>query len=266
LHDAIYHFVEIPDPLHDSIRTHGKLIISYSGGVDSAFLLRAAAEVLGPDGVRPIMIVNEAVPEVQRRAALENAEGAGVEVQVITVPIDSIEGFRGNPHDRCARCKRAMYGSLLAHSGGWPVADGATATDVGKGRIGLTVADELGIVHPLAEAALSDIDVRRLSRELDLPFAGMPSTTCLATRFLEGEDLDPALLRSIERSEEFIMDLGFPVVRVRLWGGPPLVQVAPGDVPRLMGPTVMEAVRKKLEGEGFDGMEIDPAGYSESPD
>jgi len=266
LHNTIYHFVEIPDPLRDSIRSHGKLVISYSGGVDSAFLLRAAAKVLGPGAVRPIMIVNEAVPEVQRRAALENARGTGAEVLVIDVPLDDIPGFRGNPHDRCARCKRAMYEILLTRSDGRPVADGATATDVEKGRIGLTVADELGIVHPLAEAGLSDIDVRRLSRELDLPFAGMPSTTCLATRLLEGEDLDPGLLGSIERSEEFIMDLGFPVVRVRLWGGPPLVQVAPSDVSRLMAPTVMEAVRKKLEAEGFDGMEIDPAGYSESPD
>jgi len=258
--------VELPDGLVGALRIHEKLIISYSGGVDSAFLLHAAVEVLGPGAVRPIMIVNEAVPAVQRAAALENARGTGVEVLVIDVPVDDIPGFRGNPHDRCARCKRAMYETLLTRSGGRPVADGATATDVEKGRIGLTVADELGIVHPLAEAGLSDIDVRRLSRELDLPFAGMPSTTCLATRFLEGEDLDPVLLGSIERVEGFIMDLGFPVVRVRLWGGPPLVQVAPGDVARLMEPTVSEAVRKKLEAEGFDGMEIDPAGYSESPD
>ena len=212
------------------------------------------------------MIVNEAVPEVQRKAALENARGTGVGVLVIDVPVDDIQGFRGNPHDRCALCKGAMYETLMARSDGWPVADGATATDVEKGRMGLTVADELGIVHPLAGAGLSDSDVRRLSRELDLPFAGMPSTTCLATRFLEGEYLDPGLLRSVERSEAFIMDLGFPMVRVRLWGGPPLVQVAPGDVSRLMAPTVMEAVREKLEAEGFDGMEIDPAGYSERPD
>jgi len=245
---------------------HGRLIISYSGGVDSAFLLRAAAEVLGRDSVRPMMIVNEAVPKVQRRVAVENAEGAGVEVRIIEVPIDAIDGFRTNPHDRCARCKKAMCETLLVHSDGWPVADGATSTDVEKGRIGLVVADGLGIHHPLAEAGLSDLDVRRLSRELGLPFAGMPSTTCLATRFLEGDDLDPDLLGSLERSEEFIMDLGFPVVRVRLWGGPPLVQVSPDDVSRLMEPEVLESVRKKLEAEGFEGMEIDPAGYSESPD
>ena len=256
----------LPDPLIGALKGRGRMVISYSGGVDSAFLLRAAVEVLGPDNVRPVMIVNEAVPEVQRRAAVENAAGSGVEVHLIEVPIDAIAGFRHNPHDRCARCKRAMYETLLDNSKGWPVADGATTTDVDKGRIGLTVADELGIVHPLAEAGLSDPDVRNLSRDLNLPFAGMPSTTCLATRFLEGESLDPDLLRSLERTEEFIIDLGFPVVRVRLWGGPPLVQVAPDDVEKLTGPECLEKARRKLRDEGFEGMEIDPAGYRESPD
>ncbi len=256
--------VDIPEALETVLLDHAKLVISYSGGVDSAFLLHSATDVLGKGSVRPVMIVNDAVPEVQRRAAIENA--GQVDIELIEVPIDDIDGFRGNPHDRCGRCKRAMYEELLSISDGWPVADGATTSDVEKGRVGLTVADELGIVHPLADADLSDLAVRLLSREMELPFAGMPSTTCLATRFLEGEDLDPEVLKMLERTEEFIMDLGFPVVRVRLWGGPPMVQVAPEDVEKLMQPDVLDAVKDKLASEGFVGMEIDPAGYSESPD
>ena len=159
-----------------------------------------------------------------------------------------------------------MYEILTSMSSGWSVADGATTTDVEKGRIGLSVAREFGITHPLADAGLSDADVRLAAVTLDLPFAAMPSTTCLATRFLEGDDLEPGLLKAVERSEEFIMDLGFPLVRVRLWGGPPLVQVGPDNVQKLMVPAVLDEVRRKLEDEGFDGMEIDPAGYRESPD
>lgn len=242
----------------------GRVVISYSGGVDSAFLLHEAVRVLGPDAVRPVLVVNETVPAVQRRAAVENARWIGVEAETLEVPMYSIPGFAWNPSDRCARCKRAMYGALVELAGDRPVADGATTTDVEKRRIGLAVARERGVVHPLVEADLSDGDVRSLAAGLDLPFATMPSTTCLATRFPEGKMLDVDSLRRVERAEEAIISLGFPLVRVRLWGGPALVQVSPDDVPRLMAPEVLGAIRDILAREGIGAFEVDPAGYRES--
>ncbi|MCI0497641.1 MAG: hypothetical protein L0Z54_05050 [Thermoplasmata archaeon] len=256
------------------LRGHRRLVLSYSGGVDSAFLLRESVRVLGARYVRAVMVVNEAVPGVQRRAALANAEVAGAGVEYVEVPFSRMGGFDRNPPDRCALCKRTMYAALAERTaelavrgeggGRWTVADGATTTDFEKGRIGLGVAAEFGVAHPLAEAGLSDLDVRRLAADLGLPFASMPSTTCLATRFPEGEPLTIERLKAVERAEEAIMEMGFPLVRVRLWGGPALVQVSPDLVGRLAGQEDMRRLAAILSAEGIGEFEVDPAGYRES--
>lgn len=248
------------------LRGYERLIVSYSGGADSAFLLHHAVIVLGRENVKAFMIVNEAFPDVQRASALEYASWMGVDVEIIETPLVKIPSFMDNPKDRCARCKDSMYQNLMESSDGWPIADGATQTDVSKGRIGLIVAGRYGIKHPLADAGFTDSSLRRTAGELGLPFADTASTTCLATRFARDDPITHEELRRVEKAEEIIMDMGFKLARARTAGDSVRIELPLDDIPRMIQPQTLEHLTERLKVLGYDEITIDPEGYRENPD
>ncbi len=166
----------------------GGVLVAFSGGVDSTFLLKTAKDVLG-DKVLAVTAISELNPPGEPEEAVELAKALGVEHMTIESSELEIEGFAENPPDRCYYCKGDLFRKLLAiaKERGLPyVADGANLDDTGDYRPGAKAAAELGVRSPLKEAGLTKEDIRSLSKEQGLPTWNKPSMACLSSRFPYG--------------------------------------------------------------------------------
>ncbi|MDI9633572.1 MAG: ATP-dependent sacrificial sulfur transferase LarE [Methanolinea sp.] len=246
--------------LCEKIRERGAMLVSYSGGVDSAFLAAVATEVLGKNA-RCVFIESPLVPRHAGETALRLARELSLSLEVVTksgIP----PAIASNPPDRCYLCRREDARILLdrARELGIPtVADGVTVSDLSARRPGIRAADEAGIVHPLAEAGLAKEDVRALARERGYSFWDMPSDSCLATRIPYGEEITEERLRTIEAAEEILRGEGFSPVRVRLHGPLARIEVGEGEIPRLAARAGEVAAR--LRDLGIPYVTLDLAGF-----
>lgn len=182
---------------------HEAVVVAYSGGVDSAYLLAVAAEVLG-DGVVAATAVSPSFPAAERAQAAELAERLGVRhIEVDTDEADR-PAYRRNDADRCFHCKSALFDvlePLAARVDGALIAVGTVTDDLGDHRPGQRAAAERGVTTPLADAGLSKADVRVLSRRRGLPTWDKPAAACLASRVVYGLEVTPARLSRIEQAE-----------------------------------------------------------------
>lgn len=180
------------------------LVVTFSGGADSALVLAAAVRALGTDRVLAVTAVSDSLPQVERDPAREFAESLGVEYRLVTTREMDREGYRANGADRCYFCKAELLdvvGELGAEIG-WPVATGTNADDVTAGfRPGIGAAAERGAITPLADAGLTKAEVRALSRQWGLPTWNKPAAACLSSRIAYGISITPAHLARVERSE-----------------------------------------------------------------
>ncbi len=201
------------EKLSEFFRENPKFALAFSGGADSAYLLRAAQDA-GAD-VRPYFFKTQFQPSFELEEALRLAPGlAVVRADVLNEP-----EIAANGPERCYRCKRRMLSLLIARAaadGYALVCDGTNATDDAAGRPGMRALAELGIRSPLREAGLGKAEIRRLSREAGLDTWDKPSYSCLATRVPAGTPIDARSLRLIECGEKLLNDLGFSGFRLRL--------------------------------------------------
>jgi uncharacterized protein len=249
--------------LRQMIRGYRLLLVACSGGVDSALLVKVAHEVLG-DRLLAVTAVGPIFPAREAAEAKALAVALGVRHLQVEVDMLAVEGFAGNPPERCYLCKRVLYGRLLeiARAEGLDrVADGAHADDPGQHRPGLKAARELGVVSPLIEAGLTKAEVRMLSKRLGLPTAELPSSACLASRVPYGEAITPAKLRMIDEAEQFVKGLGFAQVRVRHHGDVARIEVAADEIERLASKPVREQVVRGLAEIGYHYVALDCRGY-----
>lgn len=258
------------DQLHEKqssliayLRGLGKTAIAFSGGVDSTFLLKTAYDALGDD-VLAIIGKTVSVPNREYLEAVSFCRSLGVQHTVIGIDQMSIEGFADNPPERCYLCKKALFAAFLkeAASRGFSfVAEGSNMDDLGDYRPGLKALSELGIRSPLREADLTKVDVRALSRELDLPTWNKPSFACLATRIPCGEEITEEKLHMVEEAEECLFDLGFTQVRVRHHGEIARIEVVKEEMTKLLEPDVAMIVTGRLREIGFRYITVDLDGY-----
>jgi uncharacterized protein len=242
----------------------GGVVIAYSGGVDSTFLLRVAHDCLG-DRVLAVVGRSATVPQRELRFAEEEAREIGVRCEVIDTDELRHEDFISNPPNRCFLCKRELFGKLMAvatREGIAWVADGSNVDDTGDYRPGLDAARDLGVRSPLVEAELTKEDVRALSRKLGLPTWDKPTMACLSSRLPFGSEITHEKLTMIEEAENFLQDLGFKEIRVRHHGEIARVEVNKGQISRLASQAVREQVVSKLKFLGFKYIAVDLAGYS----
>lgn len=247
--------------LEDELRALGGVLVAFSSGVDSTFLLRVAHDVLGDRAVAATVCARP-FPAHERDEARRFCEAEGIEHLLVEFDALSVEGFRQNPPDRCYHCKRALFGELcaLAARRGIPyVAEGSNADDVGDYRPGLRAVAELGVQSPLRDAGMTKEDIRILSRELGLPTWEKPSFACLATRFVYGEAITAEKLSMVDRAEQRLLDLGFRQVRVRVHGELARIEVPPDEFPKLIG--VASELERELRGIGFRYVSADLGGY-----
>lgn len=253
--------------LESILRRSAPLMIAYSGGVDSAYLLSAAHRVLG-DGALGVIADSPSLPRAALRDALEVAEGIGARVEVIRTEELSDANYASNPLNRCYFCKAELFQRLdrLARDRSFAaIAYGENADDARQLRPGVKAAAEFEVVAPLKEAGLTKAEIRQLSREAGLPTADAPAQPCLSSRIPHGTPVSIEALGMIERAEALVRNVGFRVFRVRHHvdapGEPPRarVQVAPDEMSALTAST--ETIRAALLGAGYGSVEFDPQGY-----
>jgi len=240
----------------------GSVVVAFSGGVDSTFLLKAAKEALG-DKAAAITIVSPYIPKWEVREAKELSKEIGIRHEFLEVPV-IIDEIRFNPKDRCYLCKKAVFSmvkSFAQENGFEHVADGTNSDDINEYRPGLRALEELGIKSPLLKNGLTKKEIRELSKELDLPTWDKPSYACLLSRIPYGTELREEDFEKIEKSERFMMDNGFRAVRVRCHGDLARIEVPKEHLERLFAVDLMDKISSKFKEFGFKYVSLDMQGY-----
>src|SRR5690349_5600270 len=180
--------------LEQQLRTHGRLMVAFSGGADSAFLLAAAVRALGADRVAAATAYSDSLPLSERDPAREFAEALGVQVLTPRTAEMEREGYRANDGDRCAFCKAELLdvlGPLAEEHGYDAVATGTNADDARAGfRPGIAAAAERGAVTPLLDAGLTKEQIRAASKQWGLPTWDKPAAACLSSRVAYGSEIN----------------------------------------------------------------------------
>lgn len=241
---------------------HGA-VLAYSGGVDSSLVLRAAAEVMGPN-LLAVTAESAAYPPAELSVAAEFARSLGVKHRTVRTSELLSEEYIQNSTERCYYCKRELFGRLkeIADAEGFAfILDGSNADDLGDHRPGRRAAREFSVRSPLVEAGLSKADVRELARGLNLPVWDKPSLACLSSRIPYGTRITPALLRTIQAAEDCLHAHGFRQVRVRHQGSTARIEIDPAEFGRLLDADAARAIVAECKRLGYTYVCLDLEGY-----
>lgn len=239
------------------------VVVAFSGGVDSTFLLKAAYDILG-DKVLAVTAVSGTYQKREHKEARDLADFIGARLKMIKTEELNDPKFINNPSERCYYCKKELFGRLkeIAKKEGYTnVIYGGTVSDKSDFRPGTNAAKELGVRAPLLEAGLGKEEIRILSKELGLPTWNKPAMACLASRFPYGEKITENKLARIEKAEEYIKRLGFSDVRVRIYDKTARIEINKEEIKDLVSDSAVKKIVKKLKNLGFNYITLDLEGY-----
>lgn len=250
--------------LQKHLKSLGKVIIAFSGGVDSTFLLKVAVDTLGPDNVLACIAVSPSLSQYQHQQAKQLAVQFGVRLEEI--PLDEMRdpAYLTNKADRCFHCKSHLYKLLTdktKQQGIRHVLCGSNFDDKSDYRPGQHAAEVFGILSPMMDIGLTKAEIRELSRRMNLPTAELPASPCLASRVAYGMEITEEKLAQVEKAEDFLRTLGFREFRVRHHGDIVRIEVGQVDIPKI----TVEINRKQIVSEfkelGFKYITLDLQGF-----
>ncbi|MDE6314714.1 MAG: ATP-dependent sacrificial sulfur transferase LarE [Lachnospiraceae bacterium] len=254
--------------LQEYLRALGSVAVAFSSGVDSAFLLKAAADTLGTEKVMAVTASSCFFPERELKEAKAFCGENGIRHMVCEIQVMDIQGLRQNPKNRCYLCKHALFEHIIEiaqknHINA--VVEGSNMDDNKDYRPGMAAIKELGIQSPLCHAQLYKKEIRELSREFQLPTWKKPSFACLATRFVYGETISEERLKMVDKAEQMLLDMNFHQVRVRVHGQGAgtiaRIEILPEEFARFMQEENRVKIYQYLKETGFSYVTLDLGGY-----
>ena len=259
------HLAEKRDRLLSILKGYGSLLVAYSGGVDSSFLLALAREALNKN-ILAVTSASPLHPEWETREAIEFANVLGIEHMIIQSKIMHRADFISNPKERCYLCKKNLIEDLLKIARSRDieyVAHGANIDDLSDYRPGFAAAQEMGIKAPLVEADMTKNDIRRLSKQMNLATWSKPPMACLASRIPYGTPITIEDLKMVDQAEQVLFGLGFIGFRVRMHGKVARIEVDTGDIEKIIDLKTRSLVVDKLRKIGFSHVALDLEGYQQ---
>ena len=250
--------------LQSILKEMGKVVIAYSGGVDSAFLLKVATDTLGPPNIKAILAISPTYPSREYDRALETAAAIGVKVEIIhTKEVDDPK-FVNNPVDRCYFCKHELFTKIAENieSGKYTnMIDGSNMDDLSDHRPGRKALQEKMVRSPLQEAGMTKDDIRAISKVMNLPTWNRDALACLSSRFPYGEKIDLKKLQMVDSAENFLADLGFRNIRARHEKNSIRIEISPSQIKRIADDQIRLKIVTKMKELGYKYISIDLEGY-----
>lgn len=249
--------------LKNRLRELESVAIAYSGGVDSNFLLKVASDVLG-DNVIAITIhaMMHSTREIEESE--EYAKSYNVKQILVGINHSYPKEFTNNNINRCYHCKTMVFNTIkdIAKDNNIKyVLDGTNIDDLSDYRPGLKALDELKIISPLKECKLTKEDIRNLSKDMNINTFNKPAFACLATRIPYGVEITNDRLRMIEKSEEYLVEVGFNQFRVRLHDDIARIEVGKDEIYKFFSNDLLDKTNNKLKEFGFKYVTLDMGGY-----
>jgi uncharacterized protein len=242
----------------------GKILVAFSGGVDSTLLLKAGAEALGAGNVVAVTVFSRTRHKDETRRAAKAASRFGVEHVVIRTDELSIPEVRANGKRRCFYCKKNIFSAMrgLARERGIKyVLEASTMDDLKVFRPGRDAIKKLGIRSPLCEAGFFKKDVREVLKGAGLRVWSAPSESCLLTRFPYGRDIKTSDLEKVRKAEEFLKKKGFSQVRVRTYSDMARIEVSPDGLKNILSAKNRKKVIDFLKELGYKYVTVDMEGF-----
>jgi uncharacterized protein len=247
--------------LKAELRARDKMLVAFSGGVDSALLAKVAKDVLG-DSAWAIMVDSETVPKFELEEAKKMAKELGINFEIIRTEQLSDDEFAKNDERRCYFCRKNMAKQLQAFAQKKDIntiAAGAQASDLSDYRPGISAFHENGIWHPFIDLEFTKEDIRNLARYLNLQVAEKPAMACLSSRIPYGEKITQENLEMVAAAEDYLRELGFSQYRARTHENLLRIEIEPNEFEKLI--KHRDDIIEKMKALGYIYITLDLMGF-----
>ncbi len=248
------------------LQNYKKVLVAFSGGVDSALVLKVACDSLGTENVLAVTADSPSYPKEELDNAVKLGQEFGLNGRHLVIKTEEVENpnYVQNPLNRCFFCKDELYTKLqsIAQENNIPhIIDGANLSDQKDFRPGRKAAFKFGIKSPLIEAELDKEEIRQIAKELNLSIWDKPAMACLSSRVPYGEKITPEKLAQIEQAESFLRTLGFRQLRVRHHDKIARIELEPTEISKFLNKENRQKVAKRFKEIGFLYITLDLEGY-----